>query len=272
MRDIGVAVTCYNNESEVLLFARQLLKQSIKERIQLFVTCNSCSSYSKFKKELNETIPSAVVFDAGKNLGYLNGCLYGVKRSINTYSWVMVCNTDIEFKEDDFFEKALSDVNEDIWCIGPDVTLVSSGKHQNPFFKERPSNNKILIWRIAYSNYLFFRLYFFLSTIKSKIKSKTKNFDDISKNGNVYSLHGSCFIMSADCMNEVLSTCKNLFMYGEELLVSEIIYKNRKKAYYNDRIGILHNENQVTGQVNIKNKQKWFKHSMKIISNIFKNK
>ena len=90
MRDIAVAVVLYNNEKEVIEFAKGLLRQSIIARIQLLVTCNACQDINRFTKALHKVLPSASIFDPKENLGYLNGCLYGVKESKGSYSWVMV--------------------------------------------------------------------------------------------------------------------------------------------------------------------------------------
>lgn len=264
MRDIAVAVALYNNEKEVIKFAKSLLKQSIINRIQLLVTCNACKNIGKFKKELFGVLPSALVFYPEENLGYLNGCLFGVKKSNIQYSWIMVSNTDIDFKQNDFFEKALNNVPEEVWCIGSDITLSATGIHQNPFLCERPSKRKLLIWNIAYSNYLFFRMYFKLSELKPKKSPNKKN-----NSGLVYAVHGSCFFLSGKCLNSILNACSGVFMYGEELLVAEIVRKNRKKIYYNSKIGILHNENQVTGKIGMKRKQKWFKDSIGYLSSRF---
>lgn len=268
MRDIAVAVALYNNEREVIEFAKGLLKQTIINRIQLLVTCNSCQDVEKFKNELLQVLPSALVFNPSKNLGYLNGCLYGVKETGNPFSWVMVSNTDIEFKNDDFFEKSIDDVSADIWCIGPDITLSATGIHQNPFLRERPSKRKLLIWNTAYSNHLLFKLYFKLSKLKRKhvLKNDTKS-------EMVYAVHGSCFLLRRECVEKVMAKCQGIFMYGEELLMAEIIYQNKKKTYCNLSIGILHNENQVTGTVGSKRKQMWFKGSIRyLINDIFTSK
>lgn len=266
MRDIGVAVVLYNNENEVIQFAMGLLRQSVIDRIQLLVTCNACKDIDKFKRELAEIMPSALVFDPHDNLGYLNGCLFGVKESKKTYSWVMISNTDIELKEKDFFEKALENTPKDVWCIGPDIMLSSTGVHQNPFLQHRPSKKKIQTWKIAYSNYIFFWLYFKLSTLKSKSVQ-----NEMQKSGIVYSVHGSCFLLRNECVNKIITDAKGIFMYGEELLVAEVVRQNNKKILFSLSIGIIHNENQVTGTIVLKRKQKWFKNSIEYLAKDFFN-
>lgn len=266
MKDIAVAVALYNNEKEVIEFTKGLLRQSIVDRIQLLITCNECKDIEKFSNAIHDILPSTLIFDPKLNLGYLNGCLYGVKESGSSYSWIMVSNTDIEFKEKDFFEKAIQNVSKDTWCIGPDIVLSATGIHQNPFLLQRPSKKKLWVWRTAYSDYMLFWLYFKLSALKPK-----KTIEKIIGSRNVYAVHGSCFLLRNECVEKMLPVCKNIFMYGEELLIAEIVFQNKKSIYCNMSIGIIHNENQVTGSVGMKRKQKWFKNSIDYLScNIYK--
>ena len=257
MKDIAVAVACYNNESEVIEFAKNLSKQNSVDRIQFLVTCNACSDIQSFERDLKNQIPSVYVYDPGKNLGYLPGCLYGVNASNVSYSWVMICNTDIEFQSPDFFEKAINSVPENVWCIGPDIVLSQNGTHQNPFLIKKPSKRKVRIWKMVYSNYLLFSLYFKLYDLRPKKQIKNELISEY-----VYALHGSCFMLSRDCVLKIINHANNIFMYGEELLVAEIVRENKKKCYYNATVYIKHNENQVTGKIGSRKKQKWFKQSI----------
>ena len=261
MRDIAVAVALYNNEKEVIEFATNLSKQTLINRIQLLVTCNACKNVMKFENKLHEILPSAMVFDPKENLGYLNGCLYGVREKGNVYSWVMVSNTDIVFNKNDFFEKVTKDIPMDVWCVGPNITLASTGGQQNPFLIDRPTYKKFKIWKTVYSVYPLFWLYFKLSDLKPKKTHRTN-----IKKKNVYAVHGSCFLLKKECVDKVLNVCQGIFMYGEELLIAEVIRKSQKKTLFNSSVKIIHNENQVTGKVNLRRKQKWFKESIEYIS------
>ena len=259
MKDIAVAVTCYNNEQEVMNFARALMQQTAISRIQLIVTCNSCRDISTFKKDLEQIDPLVQVYHPEKNLGYLQGCLYGVERSNNKFRWVLISNTDISFCSNDFFERALNTDMEDVWCIGPDIVVKKSGIHQNPFLVRRPSKSKMLIWKTAYSNSFFFSCYSLLHMKKPHNNTSTV------VSGNVYAVHGSCMLLKEDCVHAISKEAKNIFMYEEELLIAELILENGKRSFFNSGIGIIHNENQVTGKIGNKRRQKWFKKSIDYI-------
>ena len=61
-------------------------------------------------------------------------------------------------------------------------------------------------------------------------------------------------------------------MYGEELLMAEIARANGKKSMVNYDLHVYHNENQTTGLVNSKRKQKWKSAFMEyLFQKFFKN-
>lgn len=264
MEDIAIAVACYYNEKEVIKYAESLSRQSVINRIRLLVTCNACNNYEWFRDSIHNILPTAKVFNPQNNLGYLSGCLYGVIQSTERYSWVVVSNTDIEFEQNDFFEKLIDNVGENIWCVGPDIILSQTGVHQNPFLKERPSKRKVMTWKVAYSAYPLFWLYFKLHDLKPKTE-----FDMNIQDGEVYAVHGSFFCLRYECAQKIIEEQSGIFMYGEELMIAEIVNNNKKKTIFNNEVKVIHNENQVTGRINNRKKQEWFKTSINYLYNRF---
>jgi len=265
MRYIAVTVICYNNENEVLDFAKNLSRQSLIDHIQLLVTCNLCNDIKDFRNKLTQIIPSVMVFDPGKNLGYLPGCLYGIEKSQGNYSWVMISNTDISFPQENYFEIALAGISDEIWCIGPCIKLAKSGECQNPFLIKRPSKARINLWCLIYSCYSFFRVYFMLHSMK-----KEKIVKDLCSQI-VYAVHGSCFFLKKDCVSKIIGEKIKIFMYGEELLVAELVRECEKKCWVNLNAVVLHNENRVTSKIGSKKKQFWFNQSFSYLKERFFN-
>lgn len=255
---IVVSVVCYNNEDEVITFAKAVAMQTNNDKVFLIVTCNSTKNYDYLKDELEKVELKTFLYDPGDNLGYLNGCLYGVsKTKLPDKYWLVISNTDLTFESMSFFKDITKGMSEDTWCIGPNIVLKTTGKRQNPFFKSRPSNRSMRIRNFAYSFFPTYKLYLKLSDIKAKVRADSKEYDSQY----VYAMHGSCFVVSSDMVLQLAETAKHIFMYGEELLVAEIIYESGKKAYYNHRVTVIHNENQVTGTIATRKKQEWFSSS-----------
>lgn len=259
MNKIAVSVICYDNEEEILEFADKLSRQKECEKIILLITCNKCMNVKKLVNDLEKIKISSYVFNPEKNLGYLHGCLYGFKAYNGQYEWAMISNTDIDFVSDDFFSKILdNNYDSKIGCIGPDITLKTTGKHQNPFASSRPGNKLMNLRKIVYANYILYRMYYTLSDIKNRICPTEAQ----KENGYVYGVHGSMIILRKECIGKFLEDNIQIFMYGEELYVAEKLKENQLLSYYDMNLKIIHNENQVTGKIASRKKQKWCSQSM----------
>ena len=263
---IPISVTCYNNDSEVLSFAKQVACFNRSEHYCFVVTCNSCVDKDELVKELGNLSIETACYDPGLNLGYLNGCLYGLQRyrQSNEFKWAIICNTDIT-TEEGFFGKLLEVLSEeDAWCIGPDIILHSNKRKQNPFLVSRPRKSKLVKWSIAFSSYPLYSIYTGAHRIKSMLCYRTvvKSADWPTTRQKVYALHGSFLICSSDCINNLYTEAKSLFMYEEELLLAEIAHKLGKPVVFEPHLSVTHNENQVTGAVPSRKKFAWHSQSM----------
>ena len=263
---ILISVVCYNNEDEVIAFAKQLAEQSICNNIQLIVTCNGSKRFEYLMGALSHFSFPTHVYNPERNLGYLQGCLYGVRKTkLPDQYWLMVCNTYLCFTSTNFFESVFDGVDSSVWCIGPNIKLKATGKSQNPFFFERPSKQSMLLRKIVYSNYMLYKVYCMFSDMKNKSwKEEIRHTSCF-----VYSVHGSCFLLKSDVIPLLIKESQNIFMYGEELLVSEIVRGQQKKVFFNCEASAIHNENQVTGTIATKRKQQWFKQSTDYIYSRF---
>ncbi len=265
MVDIAVSIVCYKNDKEVIEFAQKLLKQNCIERIQLIVTCNKTNNQEKLESALLSILPNTQIFNPNCNLGYLHGCMYGLNHSGRDYQYFMICNTDIEFMSKDFIERAIENINDNIWVVGPNIVVKESRIHQNPYILIRPRYIKMLLWKIIFSNYYLFKLYYGFR--KKMRKTHKANHNMYSRM--IYAVHGSCFIVNGDCIDVLNRYEDNIFMYGEELFIAEIIAREKKKIFYDSSIKIIHNENQATGIVLNRRKQSWFKQSYIYLYNTF---
>lgn len=263
MAKIALSVICYNNETEILEFAQKLSRQKFHEEITLLVTCNSCKNPVGLQNRLKKIKENTYVYTPEKNIGYLPGCLYGLSCYTESYSWAIASNTDIDFVTDDFFEMFLeTKYTEDVVCVGPDVMLATTGMHQNPFAQSRPSRRIMRFRRWIFSNYGRFVLYNWLSLVKKKL---IRTSEGHAQSGLVYGVHGSFIILRKQCISDLIIDKTPIFMYGEELYIAEKLREKNLLTYYDAQLKIIHNENQTTGKVNDRRKQKWFKQSVNFL-------
>ena len=266
MEAIVTSVVCYNNEDEVLSYAKEISRQQCEREIVLVITCNGCKDVELLTSNVHAILPNAKVFDPQRNLGYLPGCLYGISHLDVEYKWAMISNTDIRFEDERFFCHFLDSVPSGVWCVGPNIVLSATGEHQNPFLVRHPSRKQIEKWRIIYSNSVLFYVYYKLSRLKKKYK-KSKNENDLS--GSVYAVHGSCFALSKECVQQLADIQIPLFMYEEELFLAEMVKTGNGTVHYCRDAVVFHDENLVTGRVSISKKLRWIRESYRYMYNMF---
>jgi len=207
------------------------------------------------------------VFEPEDNLGYLNGGLYALKTSKYVYKWAIICNTDLTFPENDFFERILSTkYSNDIWMIAPNIIRLSNGVRQNPFQLRRLSDKKMRFLCGIYNHELTYCIYFWISSVKRKI---IKNEVPHICSQNIYAADGSCFIMKKEFISEIQKIDNNIFMYGEEIFLAEIINTKKKYVYFDENINLIHNENATTKYIHNRQKYLWFKQSFSYIYKYF---
>lgn len=272
MIKIIIGVTCYNNEHEVMNFIKGILNQELKKIcVYVSITCidqKSCDLVNGMLSNLNNTNKKVKtkVFNAKKNLGYMNACIYGIKKVLdedNKVDWIIISNTDIEFTENCFFEKFTNiKCNKNIWCVGPAI-IDNTKQYRNPYIKHRPSKKSLIIKKVIYSYSWLNNIYFNLYKLKKYMQDV--KFGSLEHSDYTYAVHGCIFIISLSCFYELDKKATGIFMYGEENLIAEIVFKNRKKTYYWSESLVYHNNNQVTSNISDKNKMKWKKDSINYI-------
>lgn len=258
---IVISVVCYENNDEVIQFAKELSIQNISEKLLLIVTCNKCSHIELLDKNLRLCKVDYRIYDPSRNLGYLYGCLYGLEKysEENDYEWAVISNTDVFFEQNDFFERFMyKKFPDNVWCVAPSIIRKNDRSQSNPFLLSRPSRKKMFIKKIVYSNKLLFYIYYAYSNQKRKKKVRRHCDDDLCE---IYASHGCSFFARSDCIKALIGNHTSIFLYGEEELVAGLVYENYKIEYFFKEIELIHDTNQVMGSISIIKKQPWFKDS-----------
>lgn len=267
-KQIVVSVSCYNNEEEVICFAKQIAEQTINKQIWLLITGNGISRPGMLEEELRKIKLDTRIIYPKRNLSYLNGCLFGIKQLEETiqFKWFLISNTDISFESNFSLQSIMSlNISERIWCLVPDIVL-SSKRKQNPFIQSRPSKQKVRMWKNIQGNQIGLTVYSKMSNAKKKC---INNYNSKGREGYIYTAHGSCFFITYDCFQELYKIANHIFMYGEEILVAEIAHKHDKKILYYPNCVVHHNDNSTTRHINYKLKSNYYKMSFTYFYNEF---
>ena len=272
MKKIMHIVILYSNEDEVLDHIKDLKNQIVINELQIVIVVNKKNKekYKKFMKEINSLSLNIKVYDPNQNLGYLNGCIYGFemynKENENQkFEWYSISNTDIEFRNNEFYKKLLEkSYKDDIWCVAPSVYNSKNLSYDNPEYKDRLSIHKINRLIFIYSYPMLAKIYEQLCKIKgNKLRNKKE------ESQYIYSAKGCYFILKKEIMDILSNKKYGALMYSEESYIAELIRNKDKKIYYESDIEIIHNESMVTDKLGIIKKSKYISESLKLIKNEF---
>lgn len=209
------------------------------------------------------------------NIGYLNALGIGIAHANHlfpNYRFIALSNVDLEFNPETLNSHLikLGDkyTKEGVGIIGPSILSIQTGLEQNPFLRNRPRKWKIKYWLyIAFNSHIgiYHQL---LSNIKNNILSCINNNKDknlINASEDVYSVHGSFFILSRnfiDSMNSIKWPC---FLFGEEIWFSEMARLGNYKTIFINNFSVIHKEHITTGLVKSKKRVEWHHQSMRYI-------
>lgn len=265
-------IICYNNADEVKSYIESTRGLDCGKSVKFIVVINAVK---KEESEIIEKIKSydyVQVYMPEKNVGYINGLLYGYEEysknhDIKDVNWIVLSNTDIEYEKKSFLAYFLNkNYDDDIWCVAPSVYSKNTSSYSNPSSLYRRSRKEIDRLIKIFSNPFIGSLYIFLSKLKRTPFSKRP------KSQYIYEVHG-CYFIIRRCFIELLIKNKyQAFLYSEETYIAEHAYKNGKRIYYDDGFQVIHNEHSVTKKVNYVRKTKLFAESLLIIrDNFYKN-
>lgn len=251
---IANIVIYYANEDEVVNYAKELEKQT--EDVKLIIIVNEIGKkgIQYLERNLELLTIEYEIYNPGKNLGYLNGLLWGYKKVKEECKWYVLSNTDICIEDKHFFEifmKSKPSNDECIWIVGPSVYAPKQGKYSNPYFKDRPSR-KFYTSRIVAMR--FSTLFDLVYRIKNKNLKSTNNNMKKQDSGAIYAVHGSFMFLRKELLDILISRPDWELLYDEEQYIAEVVRQNKHLVYYNSDIEVLHMEGSSTGKVNAKSR------------------
>lgn len=248
------SVVCYNNEEEIIEYAKKLEKQKCHEDIRLIITMNkSAWNITEFSEVLKRLSVQSFIYTPNENLGYLNGMLYGyreyLKNSSEDYQWAIFSNTDISYVTDSFFERlSTQEYEKDIWLLGPSA-VDKTGTYLNPMRNARYSKKDIILRKKCFEHPT-------LSALLNLVHGLRKKSDNSKPDSQYcYMIHGCYMILNKELADTLVKNTPWELMYAEENYLAEITRSAVKKVYYDSELEIIHEAGTVTGTVNDKLKR-----------------
>ncbi|MBT4763328.1 MAG: glycosyltransferase family 2 protein [Bdellovibrionaceae bacterium] len=277
-----ILIICINycNEKDLFNYLNSLAKCTLNNNIEVYVVDNS-EEKKLDELHLKKIFTNTTLVSADENLGYFGGanCGFNKFKSNNDYvpQWVIVSNTDLEFKNSNFFNdlNKYCDLNK-LGVIAPSIISGITKSDQNPHLLKRPSHIKMILLKMLFTNYIIFSLYHALYDFKRILKKTILELIKVFKlNDNspdikqIYAAHGSFLIIHKNYFLKGGNLNYHSFLYGEEFFLAENIKKINLSIYYVPILQIHHREHATTGRIPSKKIHNFILNSYKMNNKAF---
>jgi GT2 family glycosyltransferase len=194
------------------------------------------------------------LLESAINRGYFGGANWALQQYLaRGYrpDWVIVCNNDILFDDQQFLSKLLDRDPENAQVIAPAIIARLTDLDCNPFLRKRLT--PIQLWRIRfwYSNYYLTWSMQLLSPYVQMLRRYIYFWRPKPKSGDsarIYAAHGSFIIFSRSYFATGGYIDDGFFLYAEELTVAEICLRLGFRIVYDPDLQVWHYCHGVTGR------------------------
>lgn len=219
-------------------------------------------SPERVKKELKNISlnnDNLSVHFTNKNLGFAQGNNVGIQLARKEgYEYIVCSNSDILIRNENILETLVSSAQSNLASvIGPNIIDLNK-MNQNPYMKNRPDSEKALLLYKVNSSLPRIVLSQLPDILKKKLKQvldlkSLKNLKQTkcrsNNSGYVYSLHGAFLMFTPLFFHHYKGFDPNTFLYGEELVLGEMLYRKGLKAYYESSVSVTHLEDRTSSLI-----------------------
>lgn len=171
------------------------------------------------------------VIYALENLGYGRGNNLGatISKALFDDIYYLFSNNDIDIegKLDLSIIDTIFKINSDVGIIGPSI-MDLEGRAQSPF-KYSSAIDRLIF-------------YYWKSVLKIE---NIHNVDFMSREGTCDFVSGSFVFVRKEAFESILGYDENIFLYGEEIILSTRMKLSGFRTYYTDKISVIHNHSQI---------------------------
>ncbi len=245
MNQILIITVNYKDTNVTENFVHSLGNLDASDKVKLVVV--DSASTPKTKDNLQSLLHSSTLktqlIVSASNTFYWGGVALALDTLDLNYangpSWIIVCNNDILFTQQDFLEQLIALDPDKYPVIGPTIYSSVTGKNLNPYMDQPIRRLEKIYLSLFYINYVTARimqislkwLKKLLATLKRPSPSKIKK---------IYAPHGSFVIFSNQYFKRGGWIDSNYEMYGEEVTTAEIAKKNKIPIFFVPDLKVLH--------------------------------
>ena len=178
-----------------------------------------------------------------KNIGYFAGLNAGICLvDKDEVTILIIGNNDLTFSEDFLSNFGAINIDDDVLVLAPDITT-KEGKQQNPLVVDSVSLMLKIKARIYYSNYLIGQTFRVINSIfKTFFPKKERFINGCQVQRKIKRGIGACYIMMPRFFYFYDKLDDSVFLWGEEVLLSNQIEAVSGSTLYTPSLKITHHE------------------------------
>lgn len=128
----------------------------------------------------------------------------------------------------------------DVFVISPNI-INRNNIHQNPAVEKRYSKLQLFYLKIYHYHYIFAWLINLISHVM-KFRGSQKGKKSGDKSGYISIGYGACYILTYNYVEKIKEIPHYVFLMHEEITLSDIVFENGGKIYYDKELIIHHME------------------------------
>lgn len=252
----------YRTDEHAVTFARSLERYSAEDVTAILLDNTERGDPSEFFRRIGEANAKIKCLQAPRNLGYFGGANFGLGQylvSAPLPEWVIVCNVDIEFRDSQFFSKLRElESRESLGVVAPRIWSARSKRNLNAKISQRPTNRRMIFYKVIFGNYYLQLVYEILSFLKEGLgvgiregRALFRRHPEIDKQtkeaSSIYAPHGSCMIFSRRYFKAGGNFEYSVFLFGEEIFVAETAMRLGLSISHCPWLWVLDTEHASTG-------------------------
>jgi len=192
--------------------------------------------------------------EARQNLGYFGAASFGLQHFLANHAmpdWVIISNDDIVFEDSRFLSRLFQKDPKAVGMLAPSIISALTQHDANPSIRHRPSQLRMLRYRLWLSNYHATRFKQWLSPYVRKVRfrfyQRTPPPAQAVQRA-IYAPHGAFLIFSRQFFEAGGFIDTDFFLYAEEFIVAEMCGRLRLPIIHDPELRVWHAEGRTLGR------------------------